>query len=350
VNPPRLDQPFVDGTVLTPAGPIPRVSSRLGWPDRLGSWKARWAIGRMHYTVDPGLYALGNPDSTSCVFVSANYKMSFDVLRAALVGFDAWILVVDTKGINVWCAAGKGTFDSAEVARRVSTSRLPDIVSHRMLILPQLAASGVSAHELRERSGFKVVYGPVEAQDIGRFLKAGLKATPDMRTKDFPTVARLVLTPVELVRAFRIGIPVLAGLWVLSLFLTGLSWPRTFEHALVALLALLTSILAGAFFTPVLLPFIPGRAFSFKGFVAGLIGLGLIFLLRDRSTMSTLQTLTLVFWIPAATAYLAMNFTGCSTFTSLSGVRKEMRLALPLEVAGMALGLVAWIAGSLVER
>ena len=29
------------------------------------------------------------------------------------------------------------------------------------------------------------------------------------------------------------------------------------------------------------------------------------------------------------TAYLAMNFTGASTSSSLSGVRKEMRFALP---------------------
>ena len=64
----------------------------------------------MNYKVDPGLYAIGNPNERSPVLVTANYKMSFDNLREALPGRDAWILVLDTRGINVWCAAGKGTF------------------------------------------------------------------------------------------------------------------------------------------------------------------------------------------------------------------------------------------------
>ena len=64
----------------------------------------------MRFAVDPGLYALRNPGEQAPVLVTANYKMSFDRLRQALPGRDAWILVLDTNGINVWCAAGKGTF------------------------------------------------------------------------------------------------------------------------------------------------------------------------------------------------------------------------------------------------
>ena len=70
----------------------------------------------MNYKVDPGLYALGAPDADSPVLVSANFKMSFDLLREALPGRNAWILVLDTDGINVWCAAGKGTFGTEELA------------------------------------------------------------------------------------------------------------------------------------------------------------------------------------------------------------------------------------------
>jgi hypothetical protein len=40
-----------------------------------------------------------------------------------------------------------------------------------------------------------------------------------------------------------------------------------------------------------------------------------------------------------------MNFTGSSTFTSLSGVRKEMAVAVPLQ-AGFALaGALLWMGG-----
>src|SRR4030042_816800 len=123
---PRLDQDFVTGSVSTPAGTVPRVASALRWRDRWGTFKARWGVGRMDYAVDPGLYALGNPDRESPVLVSANYKMSFDTLRSHLPGRDLWILVLDTKGINVWCAAGKGTVGTEELGGRIESSGLKE--------------------------------------------------------------------------------------------------------------------------------------------------------------------------------------------------------------------------------
>ena len=69
----------------------------------------------MRYKVDPGLYAVGRPTVESPVLVSANYKLSFDRLRSQLTGLDAWMLVLDTHGVNVWCSAGKGTFGTDEI-------------------------------------------------------------------------------------------------------------------------------------------------------------------------------------------------------------------------------------------
>ncbi len=45
----------------------------------------------------------------------------------------------------------------------------------------------------------------------------------------------------------------------------------------------------------------------------------------------------------AGSSFLAMNFTGASTYTSLSGVRREMRVAVPLQIAGAAVGLGLWL-------
>lgn len=66
--------------------------------------------------------------------------------------------------------------------------QLDKVVSHRTLILPQLAALGVSAHEVTRHSGFKVVYGPERAKDIKEFLQAGMKATVDMELFDSMSV------------------------------------------------------------------------------------------------------------------------------------------------------------------
>src|SRR5512142_76864 len=148
---------------------IPQVSTRLKPSDFLGSVMVRWGINRNRYRVDPGLYEVGSPGPDSDVFVTANYKLSFDNLRKNLSGINGWILVLDTKGINVWCAAGKGTFGTRELVNRIGLVSLEKIVNHKRLILPQLGATGVAAHKVKEETGFNVHYGPVRASDIGKF-------------------------------------------------------------------------------------------------------------------------------------------------------------------------------------
>ena len=138
----------------TPAGRVPVISPALGPADRFGAWKARWGIGRMSYLVPPGLYAVGSPTPDDPVLVTANYKMSYDLVRSELAGRNVWLLVLETNGINVWCAAGKGTFGTGELVARIEASRLAQVVGHRRLILPLLGAPGVSAHEVRSRTGF----------------------------------------------------------------------------------------------------------------------------------------------------------------------------------------------------
>ncbi len=298
----------------------------------------------MRYTVDPGLYALGDAGPESPVCVTANYKMSFDLLRKGLAGIDAWILVLDTQGINVWCAAGKGTFGTDELVDRIKSSGLADVVSHRRLIVPQLGAPGIAAHEVRMRSGFQVVYGPVRADDVPAFLRDDLNATGRMRTKDFGFMERLALVPMEIVPAAKGALLVTGALFVLSFFVSALSASRALDWTLLALVAMGASILAGAALTPILLPWLPGRAFSTKGLGLGLLfALAVLLLTRTVHHLTTAGTLALLVSIPAMTAYLAMNFTGASTYTSLSGVRKEMRFALPLEIGGTAAGLALWI-------
>jgi acetyl-CoA decarbonylase/synthase complex subunit gamma len=301
----------------------------------------------MRYKIEPGLYALGRPDDRSEVFVTANYKMSFDRLREALPGRDAWVLVLDTKGINVWCAAGKGTFGTEELAGRIHSSGLGQVVSHRELILPQLAGPGVAAHQVQKLSGFKVIYGPIRAKDLGAFLDAGQKASPEMRRKTFTAMERTVLAPGELVAAMKFGLFILP----LFFFLGGLGgpghyWMKAWNHGLFAVQALLCAILAGTVLTPLLLPFLPGRAFSFKGFFLGVVAALVLVMVRAGHLSGSTRFLEILAWffiVPAVAAYLAMNFTGCSTYTSLSGVKKEMRLALPLEITVASLGIVLWV-------
>jgi len=335
----------LEGSISTVAGEIPRVGTRLKAKDRRDAWKVRWGFGRGSYRIPAGLYAAGNPDSGSPVLVSANYKLSFDALRRELDGLNAWILVLDTMGINVWCAAGKGTFGTAEVVRRVAETGLARIVSHRKIVLPQLGAPGVAAHEVQKKTKFRVVYGPVRAADLPEFLERGMAATPTMRRIMFGFRERLKLIPVEIIQALPILAGVLAFQVLLSLVTTG-------RISLPDLIGLAGAVLAGCGLVPALLPWIPGRAFAFKGWLAGVLWVGALLafsvLVQGQPIrwMSLAQSLLLY---PAISGYVAMNFTGSSTFTSLSGVVKEMRLAVPLIIVSVALFLMLRVAAIFIR-
>ena len=343
-----MDQAFVTGAIDTPLGQVPVVPAALTRADRVGGYRVRWGIGRYTYTVDPGLYALGAPDDRSPVLVSANYKLSFDALRRELAGRNAWILVLDTRGINVWCAAGKGTFGTEELVRRIDAADLSFVVSHNVVVVPQLGAPGVNAPEVRRRTRFRVVYGPVRAADLPVFLDAGMRATAEMRRVRFTLRDRFVLVPVEVVNVLKITLAAAVGAAVVS----GIG-PQVYSvgavlaRAPLGIAAAVGAVLSGTVLAPVLLPWLPGRMFSTKGALAGVLVAAVLLasssLLGMGLSPASLAAACLL--IVAGGSFGAMNYTGTSTFTSLHGVEKEMAAAMPWQIAGAALAAVLWIAG-----
>jgi hypothetical protein len=327
------------------AGPlaIPVVASRWSRQDQFETLKVRWSVGRMNYRVEPGIYAVGSPDPDSNVFVTANYKLSFDHVRRALDGMNAWILVLNTKGINVWCAAGKKTFSTNELVHRIGAHQLDQVVSHKKIILPQLGATGVSAHEVKKQTGFSVIYGPVKASDIPEFVRLGMKATDEMRTVRFPLKERLKVIPVDIFYGKYYMVLVPALFFILSgLSRSGYSADLAIHAGSQAVINLFAGYLAGCAITPALLPWIPFRRFSLKGLMLGIV----ISLLLWATGMLGKNLLEIISWflmIPGLASFMAMNFTGSSTFTSLSGVQKEMKVMLPLQVVLTGLGIITWI-------
>ena len=302
--------------------------------------QARWGIRRGHHRVTPGLYALGRPQPSSPVFVTANYTLSFDALRCGLGELDAYILVLDTQGINVWCAAGKGTFGTAELIQRIEVTHLKDVVTTRILILPQLGAPGVAAHEVKKNTGFRVEYGPIRAEDLPEYLK-NHQATPVMRSARFNLHDRLVLIPIELVHVL---IPlVIAG--IAEYFLGGL----------LPTLATILSIIAGVAIFPLLLPFLPTHDFSSKGWILGMLvtlPFTIAMLLKPQTSASWLHAgtaLALQLAFPVVTAFIALNFTGSTSFTSRSGVKSEIYTYIPWMAGLFGGGVLLTIGAFLVQ-
>lgn len=335
---------FVCGWVQTPIGPVPRVTSQLTQSDILGRWQMRWGLGRSRYAIAPGLYALGTPSPDSPVLVTANYKMTFDLVRRDLKDHNLWLLVLDTKGVNVWCAAGKGTFGTSELLQRIRSSGLDQIVNHRELVLPQLGAPGVSAHKVKQSSGFTIIYGPVRCADLPRFLANGMTASVEMRRVTFHFSERLVLIPVELVnmrKQLLFGIPLLFFLGGIGpdIFSLSEAWAR----GSAAVASALTGVIAGACLAPLLLPWLPGQTFAFKGAMTGFVA-GFIGCITFYSTLGLLGSIALLMTITTVSSWCTMHFTGSTPFTSPSGVQMEMRQALPAQAAALVVAGLSWLA------
>jgi hypothetical protein len=382
----RAKSKMITGSIKTPAGDIPRVATILNKFDIRGAVKVRWSIGRNTFTVDPGLYGVGNPEKESDVFVTANFKLSFDHLRKNLDGLNAWILVLDTKGINVWCAAGKGTFGTQELVHRIQETRLSEIISHRKIIVPQLGAPGVSAHQvkaltsaasenhsvqtsaqspksnitqgftapvfsgdLKIERGFRIVFGPIRATDIKVFIDNKYKTSDEMRMVHFPLNERLKLLPVDIVYGKYRLLLAMAIFFILPFFNSaGFNLEQGFDKGLPAILFLGIAYLTGILITPILLPWIPVKMFGFKGLICGLAA-SLILFITGAIGSGYLHTISWFLIISAISSFMAMNFTGSSTYTSLSGVKREMKIFVPIQISFAGIGLILYIISNFVS-
>jgi len=187
-------------------------------------------------------------------------------------------------------------------------------VKHRLLISPQLGATGVSAHRVKQLTGFEVIYGPVRIEDLRRFIVAGMQATEEMRRVRFGIADRLAVVPVELVLSWRL---------FLTAFVAGLClWAVDAASFAAAVVPPVGAVVVGAAVVPLALPLFPFRAFVLKGLTGGVLWALLMVAFFPADLVTTVRHLTL---LPPVVAFLVFNFTGSSTFTSPSGVKAEVR-------------------------
>lgn len=329
-------------------GAVPQVSTALHLNDHLGTASVRIGYNRDGYKVVPGLYAIGDPTPDSPVLVTGNYKLTFDVVRKELQNQNLWLLVVDTRGINIWCAAGKNLFSTSEVVRSVRETKLERVVTHRELILPQLGATGVAAIEVRKNCGFKVTFGPVRAEDIPAFIKNDNTATRAMRTVTFPLRERVELIFVEFWNQAKLVMGAAIIGFILSGFGPGVySLSNAWERGQIALVATLIGFFGGNTFVPILLNKLPFRSFWPKGaLVGGVLGMlwGLI------SGQGLLGTLAIILWSGAGAAFTAMNFTGSTPYTSATGVEREMRLGMPIQAVATLAAVTCWVVSACITQ
>ncbi len=200
-----------------------------------------------------GLRRVGHPDRDSPVLVTCNFDLTVRRLRRALRGLDAWLLVGQSRGVNVWCAAGGDEFNTHSVVAAVKTSGIADLVDHRTLILPVLGAPGIRASDVEEETGWAVRWGPVRMEDIPRYLAAGQRRDEAMSTATYTWVERLD-----------------TGLGSLfPFYLLGAVGFALFGRGLLVDYLLIGAVVFAAFF--MLVPWIPGRRGVVKALVVDLV-------------------------------------------------------------------------------
>jgi len=187
-----------------------------------------------------GLIKIGFPGRDSPVLLTCNFRLTVERVTRAIQGIDAYLLVANSRGINVWCAATGGLLTNHDVIAVLKTSGIEDLVDHRQLILPQLAATGIEGEVVHRKTGWTVVWGPVRASAIPAFLKAGSQAAERMRSIDFPWPQRLEMAvawafPISLLALLLFlfwpqGVPAVVTLvWALSALIF-LSFPLYHER------------------------------------------------------------------------------------------------------------------------
>lgn len=285
-------------------------------------WALFFRIIPPYPKVRPGLYAVGNPDSDSPVLVTGNFDLTVRRLVQAIDGqVDVWLLVADSAGINVWCAAGGGYFTAEKVIASVKSSHLSTVVKHHALILPQLCANGIDGWCIRQETGWGVHWGPVRAEDIPSYLAAKRKKTDPMRWVRFPLKDRLEMVTVTL------GFYGLLILIPVFIFLHALFW------------SIAISLIGLSYFYAVVHPWLPGNDGRMKSFPLAVIALSglLVYALLG----SPMTTLSLFHW--------TLGLIGLSIFTAgeLQGMSPLMRgeqANWGWELSfGVFLGLIYWL-------
>jgi NAD-dependent dihydropyrimidine dehydrogenase PreA subunit len=140
---------------------------------------------------ETGVIKIGQPGRNSAVFLTCNYHLTVKRVRRALQGIDCYLLVANSNGHNVWCGAAGGHFTNHDVISVLKTSGVEELVDHKIVILPQLAATGIEAKYIQKKTGWKVIWGPVYAKDIRTFIEKNLKKTIEMREVGFSLLPRI---------------------------------------------------------------------------------------------------------------------------------------------------------------
>ena len=125
--------------------------------------------------VEPKVYAVGEPNENSPVFVTTNFSLTYFIVSGEIEnsGTSAWLVVPECEGMSVLTAWAAGKFGGGTIAKFIKSIGLEQQVKTREIIIPGYVAQ-ISGELEEGLPGWKVLVGPQEAGDIESFVKARL--------------------------------------------------------------------------------------------------------------------------------------------------------------------------------
>jgi len=308
-----------------------------------------------HVPIEPGIYQSGNPDKKSPVIVTANYDFTYIKVMRDLKGVDAWVVCLDSNGINVWCAARGPNFGNSQLLEAVKATNLQHYTEKKTLILPQLSAGGISVPNLPKNSEefpFRIVFGPVWSKHLPEYIKNRPAQKPDSmklakftlfhRFRAFTThttflFRKIFLIPfLALIIAF-LGLSIIPGL---DLF-NRIWWIGELCLVIISTNLLITLLFPLSNFT---------RIFIWKGVFFGLLNttllIGLNWVLHG-SILYLIWNACFYFWIAF---FSTMSLSGYSMATSPREIQAEYpiftkmnSILLAISAVLLAIGMIFYI-------
>lgn len=122
--------------------------------------------------VEPKVYAIGEPNENSPVFVTSNFSLTYFIVSGEIEnsGTSGWLVVPDCEGLSVMTAWAAGKFGGAKIAAFIKESGVPERIRSRRIVIPGYVAQ-ISGELEEALPGWQVIVGPQEAVDIEGFVK-----------------------------------------------------------------------------------------------------------------------------------------------------------------------------------
>ncbi|MFX0085496.1 MAG: corrinoid protein-associated methyltransferase CpaM [Candidatus Hodarchaeota archaeon] len=273
--------------------------------------------------IEAGLYIYGNPSAQSPVLITANYQRTVRLVSNALQNQNAYLLVADTMGENIWCAARGDKFGLREVVEVIKATRIEELVQHRKLILPQLAAGGINHQQIKKAIGWTVRFGPIYAKDIPSYLETGRK-TEKQRTVSFDLKERI-----EMALQQSYFLSKFFFFWVFLFGIVGATILPNLSLFRIAILLLPVVWLAYIFFA-MIFPLFPTSSFLRRGICYGslltfiFISVGIVL----SSSLIVIGQWALIGFIVGT--FLGMDYSGATPISHPSEIDQEYPIMIIL--------------------